>query len=220
MRRASHDVRTIAAAVAAWAASAPRPARLTGRRTRPTATAALAAALVAAASTAAALAAAPVVTAAVVTATAVVALTAPVADTASAAALPLHDPSVRPHLDRADPDCRVHIADVRVAGDRSHGRLIDTASVGASVACRFTVHHLSLQVTLWKAGLLYDHEQSQTTVRAAVGDRLGNYLTHVTCEDQTISRFYGVAHAVVYFGGRRGDAWVRSTGNRSARCGT
>jgi hypothetical protein len=167
-----------------------------------------------------ALAAAALVAAAAATAIAVVAMTAPIGGTASAATWPVHDPSVRPHQDRADPGCRVQIADVRLAGYRRHGRLIDAASVGASVACRFTVNRLSLQVTLWKAGLLYDHEQAQTTVRAAVGDRLGNYQTRVTCEDRTISRFYGVAHAVVYYGGRRGDAWVKSTGTRTSRCGT
>ena len=182
--------------------------------------AALAAAALLKALVAAALVAAAPVTAAVAMAIAVVAMTAPMGGTASAATQPVHDPSVRSHPDRADPGCRVQIADVRVAGYRRHGRLIDTAGVGASVACRFTVSHLSLQVTIWKAGLLYDHEQAQSTVRAAVGDRLGNYQTRVTCEDQTISRFYGVAHAVVYFGGRRGDAWVKSTGTRTSRCGT
>src|SRR6266566_1426569 len=119
-----------------------------------------------------------------------------------------------------DPGCRVHIDDVRMAGYRGHGRPADAAFVAAYVSCRLTVRHMSLQVTLWKAGLFYDHEQAQTTARTAAGRRLGSYTTHVACKDRTASRFYGVAHAVVYFGGRRGDAWVRSARSSMPRCGT
>ncbi len=114
----------------------------------------------------------------------------------------------------------MHIDDVRIAGYLSHGRMIRAAAVGAYVSCRLTVHNMLLQVTLWKAGLLYDHKQAQTTVRTAADSRLGSYVTHVTCKDQTASRFYGVAHAVVYFDGRRGDAWVKSPRASTPRCGT
>ena len=126
----------------------------------------------------------------------------------------------REHQHRTDPGCRVYIDDVRIAGYLSHGRMIRAASVGAYVACRLTVHHMSLQVTLWKTGLLYDHKQTQTTVRTAAGRRLGSDVTRVACKDQTTSRFYGVAHAVVYFGGKRGDAWVKSPRASTPRCGT
>ncbi|HKB30248.1 MAG TPA: hypothetical protein VKD26_05360, partial [Streptosporangiaceae bacterium] len=180
---------------------------------------------------------------AVTAAAAVLALTVALvsgAGAAAAAASPVHDhhgPSARPkpavhtpgapgagqppaHRGRTDPGCRVRIDDVRIAGYLGSGRVIRAAVVGAYVACRLTVHHMSLQVTLWKAGLLYDHEQAQTTVAAVAGSRLGSDVTRVTCRDQTTSRFYGVAHAVVYFDGRRGDAWVKSPGTSAPRCGT
>ncbi len=126
----------------------------------------------------------------------------------------------RTHPGRPDPGCQVHIGDVRVAGYRGRGRWIRAADVSAYLACRLRVHRISLQVTLWKAGLLYDHRQAQTTARAAAGRYLDGYLTRVTCKDATTSRFYGVAHAVVYFRGRRGDAWVKSSRKSTPRCGT
>jgi hypothetical protein len=126
----------------------------------------------------------------------------------------------RTHPGRPDPGCQVHIGDVRVAAYRGRGRWIRAADVSAYLACRLRVHRISLQVTLWKAGLLYDHRQAQTTARAAAGRYLDSYLTRVTCKDETTSRFYGVAHAVVYFRGRRGDAWVKSSRKSTPRCGT
>ena len=135
----------------------------------------------------------------------------------------LHSPGAadkRTQPGRPDPGCQVHIGDVRIAGFRSRGRWIRAAGVSAYVACRLQVHKISLQVTLWKAGLLYDHRQAQTIARAAAGGYLGSYLTRVTCKDATTSSFYGVAHAVVYFRGRRGDAWVKSSRKSTPRCGT
>jgi hypothetical protein len=126
----------------------------------------------------------------------------------------------RMHLGRPDPSCQVHIGDVRVAGFRSHDRWLQAAGVSAYLACKRPVRDISLQVTLWKSGLFYDHRQAQTTAKAAAGSHLGGDLTRVTCKDETTSRFFGVAHAVVYFGGRRGDAWVRSPGTSKPRCGT
>ncbi len=172
---------------------------------------------------------------AIAAATALAALAA-VSGAASAAALQIHDlgySGVQPSAvrvqgmrgahrrgDRADPGCRVHIGDVRLVAYRKHGSVIHAAGVDANVTCGLPVHRMSLQVTLWKAGLLYDHQQAQTTVRAAAGSYLGSYLTRATCKDQTTSGFYGVAHAVVYFGGKRGDAWVKSPGTSTPRCGT
>ncbi len=126
----------------------------------------------------------------------------------------------RMHLGRPDPGCQVHIGDAHVSGFRSHDRWLHAAGVSAYLACKRPVRDMSLQVTLWKSGLFYDHRQAQTTAKAAAGSHLGGDLTRVTCKDETTSRFFGVAHAVVYFGGRRGDAWVRSPGTSRPRCGT
>jgi len=150
------------------------------------------------------------------------AVPAPNRDTSAASPSAPHSqgPPTITHPGRPDPGCQVHIGEVRVAGYRGRGRWIRTADVSAYLACRLRVHRISLQVTLWKAGLLYDHRQAQTTARATAGRHLDSYLTRVTCKDETTSRFYGVAHAVVYFRGRRGDAWVKSSRKSTPRCGT
>ncbi|HUK68088.1 MAG TPA: hypothetical protein VLW50_04920 [Streptosporangiaceae bacterium] len=128
----------------------------------------------------------------------------------------------RPELDDGgtDPGCQVRIGEVRLAGFRDHGRWLHAADVSAYLACKHPVRDMSLQVTLWKVGLFYDHRQAQSTAKAVAGSHLGSDLTRVACKDETASRFYGVAQAVVYFRGKRGDAWVRSPGTSTPRCGT
>lgn len=159
-----------------------------------------------------------------------------------AAAAPVRSGSVRPHPaatpahraatpprassqhparpDTTDPDCPVRVGDVRITshGGPQHWRRMTT--VGAVLSCGSVVRRMSLQVTLWKTGLLYDHEQAQTVVRAASGTRLADLMTRVACKDQTTSRFFAVAYAVVYSGPSRGDAWVKSPHIVAPPCGT
>ncbi len=121
---------------------------------------------------------------------------------------------------RPDPGCQVRIGIVRIADHHNDDRSAHAAQVSAYLACRLAVRRMSLQVTIWKKGLFYDHRQAQTTATAAAGAYLEGRPTHVTCKDRTTSRFYGVAHAVVYFHGKRGDAWVKSPAASTPRCGT
>ncbi len=145
---------------------------------------------------------------------------------AATAATPAPTPGPTRTYDAADAaGCRLHIGDAGItahrAGDRrASDRRASAVSVGAYVACRLPVRSIWLEVTLWKTGLIYDHRQAQTTVRAADSDHLVDSMTSVTCRDRAISAFFGVAHAVVHAGRRRGDAWVKSPRTIRRPCGT
>jgi hypothetical protein len=124
------------------------------------------------------------------------------------------------HPGTADPACRVRVGDVRMTAAGSRGYQHRTVTAGAVLICGSVVHNMSLQVTLWKTGFFYDHEQAQTAVRAASGTHLADFMTRVNCKDQATSSFFAVAYAVVYFGGSRGDAWAKSPHTVAPRCGT
>jgi hypothetical protein len=116
--------------------------------------------------------------------------------------------------------CRLNIGNAGIAAYRAGDRRIDAVSVGAYLTCRVPVRSMLLEVTLWKTGLFYDHRQAQTTARDTNSAHMTSLVTSVRCKDQAVSAFFGVAHAVVRAGGRRGDAWVKSPRTIQHACGT
>jgi hypothetical protein len=119
-----------------------------------------------------------------------------------------------------NPGCRARIGNAYLTRHDVGGRQVLEVGVTAHLRCRSRVNGLSLQVTLWKTGLLFDHKVAQTKVTARSAVSLTDSLTRATCRSHASSRFYGVAHATVSFRGRSGGTWTRSPDTIALPCGT
>lgn len=113
--------------------------------------------------------------------------------------------------ERGSTDINVHLVTRRGA------RMV---RVNAQLGCARQVGSLYLQVTLWKTGAIFPHEQARTTVTRARGRYLANTGTARTCRNGDATTFYATAYASIRYDGQTYSASSQTPRKVTLACGT
>jgi hypothetical protein len=112
--------------------------------------------------------------------------------------------------------CYVKIDDPHLSASVTNAVKVNARIQG----CAFIVQNVTLDVTLWKTGAIFDHKQNETRVFSPSTAYIENNNTYVNCLNSTASNFYGTAYGEVSVYGVVYTANVRSPNTPSIACGT
>jgi len=111
--------------------------------------------------------------------------------------------------------CYVQVDDPHIATS-----IPNAVKVNARIQCAYAVTTLSLDVTLWKTGFIFDYLQGEYNNSKAGSAYLSNQGAFVRCANSTQSSFYGEAYATALIGGTLYSATVNSLHSPTIACGT
>ena len=97
---------------------------------------------------------------------------------------------------------------------------IRAVKVNAQIKCRRVSMDLSLQVTLWKTGLIFPHQVTKTTTTLGKGNLLKNQRTWEECKNLRRTTYYATASGVIWFQGVKYTAALQTPKKVPLACGT